>query len=120
MISLWDRQGDKRIQYSRGTFVEDDGSQSIHRQGIPFDDQARRDFTTITKTLKQAGVEVGDISLKYSGQGELVKGVFRLKRFGRHSYVYSPNYRALPEDEPREREHFVVDKDWYHIWSDLN
>lgn len=49
--------------------------------------------------------------IKYSPLGAIVGATFTVK--GAPTYVYAPDYKALPEDLPNELKHIAINQDWY-------
>jgi hypothetical protein len=114
----------KNIWYRRGKFSHQtdpaDTCNLFPGTPQPFDAPALTDFESVTAAVATTGVRLYYISdLAYDARGKLNHAEFHLAA-GQYTYVYSPGYRKLPEDMPRERKHSRIDQDWYYIWEDWN
>lgn len=89
-------------------------------QAAPFTASAQRDFDRIRASLGKARVGVLWITARYRADGTLEEAEFALDGWGRRSYVYHPNYGALPPDQGREIWHTAIDRDWYIRDEDWN
>ena len=116
----------KNIWYKRGKFSHQteppDTCNLFEGTPLPFDAQAQKDFEAVAGAIKATHVDLYYIDhLKYAPDGKLIGAEFHLLGGpNRYSYVYSPGYTSLPPDEPKEREHTRIDKDWYYVWWDWN
>ena len=114
----------KNIWYQRGKFSQQtdsaDSCNLFEGTPQPFDAQALQDFDSIARALTATGVRLYCLSdLRYGPDGTLAQAKFHLAG-GRYTYVYSPGYKALPEDIPEERKHARINADWFYVWEDWN
>ena len=115
----------KNIVYQRGGFSKNkEATCNLGFRGtpLPFDGQAQKDFDAVASAIASTGVSLHFINhFRYAADGKLVGAEFHLAGGpNRYSYVYSPGYTSLPRDEPHERVHTRISKDWYYIWEDWN
>ena len=114
----------KNIWYQRGKFSHQtdpaDTCNLFREPPQPFDAKALEDFEWVTTAVAKTDVKLTYISdIVFDRQGRLTQAKFHLAA-GRYTYVFSPGYKELPEDMPREREHRRIDESWYFIWEDWN
>jgi len=115
----------KNIVYKRGKF-----SDQPHRSTCNlfpedlqiFDAQAIKDFDEVATAVDHTQVDLHYITrLDYDAEGALAQAQFHLATpFSRYSYVYAPNYQALPPNIANEIEHTTINEDWYAVWEDWN
>lgn len=109
----------KNIWYERGMFSDYTGEATTCNLFLglprPFDVQTQTDFMTVAEAIGTTEVRLHYISnTAYDSDRKLTHAEFHLAACP-CVYVYSPSYKDLPEDMPREV-YSRINEDWYYIW----
>lgn len=115
----------KNIVYKRGRFSDQPHQSTCNlfpKEPQIFDAQAVKDFDEVATAIANTQVDLHYITgLDYDAEGTLTQAQFHLATsFSRYSYVYAPNYQALPPNFENEIEHTAINEDWYAVREDWN